>query len=283
MNRLTVIFFISLINLSFAYSQRVDPGFAKYLTDKAYYEDIIQLGQLNWGHLEKNQLDTMNYYSGWAYYNLQMLSEGVSSFSAVSQKSVFFNASRFFASWSELYLGHQAEAMSYLDQTINSSPAEKELLHLFMISGSLMQREIHRTDSLLSLFKKSNPVYRPQWDRMDQHYQRLADFNPKSYGIAGVLSGIIPGSGKFYAGQKGAGISSFLLAGGLAAISLENGFKTGWGKWNTLLTAGIFTIFYVGNIYGSIVSVRVYRERFYNELDRAILLDINIPLRNIYR
>lgn len=283
MNRIQFLLYIFLFNLTVTFGQSADPGFAKHLTDKAYYEDIILLGKLDWGHLEQAELDSMNYYTGWAYYNLQMLEEGISSFSSVSRESDFLNASRFFAAWCELYQKNPAKAIIYLDQTENKSTAEKELFDIFSIGGSLMQGNIQKTDSLLLLQNNTNKLYKPQWDRMNQHYVRLLNFHPKSYATAGILSGIIPGLGKFYTGQKGAGASSLIIAGGLAAISLENGIKTGWKSWNTILAASIFTIFYVGNIYGSVVSVKVYRERFNNELDRAVLLDLNIPLRNIFR
>jgi len=214
---------------------------------------------------------------------LQLLEGGIESFLSVSRESGFFNASRFFASWSKFYLGQPDKGIDYLKEILQGSHAEQELLHMFKTSGALMKRNIHEADSLLGTIKKSDVMYAPQWERMEQHTKRLVDFKPKSYAMAGILSSIVPGAGKIYARQKGAGTSSFLMVGTLAAITIENGYKTGWTRWNTLTAASILTIFYVGNIYGSIVSVRVYRERFFNELDRAILLDINIPLRNIYQ
>ncbi len=283
MTRGLALIFILLINFAAIFGQISDPGFAKYLNEKGYYSDLLQLDKPDKGLLNVQQKDSLNYYSGWACYNLQLIERGIKSFSSVGQESIFYNASRFFASWSEFYLGHPKKGIDYANQTLPGTHSERELLQMFKISGALLQNNVPAADSLLAMIRGSNLIYAPQWERMELHYNRLVEFKPKSYGMAGILSAVLPGAGKIYAGQKGAGTSSILLVGALAAVTLENGLKTGWKRWNTLLAASLFSVFYVGNIYGSIVSVKVYRERFFDELDRAILLDINIPLRNIYR
>ncbi len=283
MNKTTALVIILLFYLSKAFCQISDPGFAKYLKDNRNFEDLILLDKLGHDHLNKHQIDSLNYYYAWAYYNLQDLEKGIEKFSLVSDSSGFYNASRFFASWSELYLGQPEMAKLFLAQTAPSSMAEKELLLMFNTSIALKNRNLPNVDSLISIALRSKPVYEPQWERMQIHSSRLNNFKPKSYALAGILSGTLPGAGKIYTGQKGAGVSSLLSVGAMAAITIENGIKTGWKRWNTLSAASIFSVFYIGNIYGSIVGVKIYRERFYNEVDRAILLDVNIPLRNIYR
>ncbi len=283
MNKTAGLVIVFLIFLSSAYCQISDPGFAKYLKDNRNFESLILLNNLDTGHLNKYQIDSLNFYTGWAYYNLQDLEKGIEKFSSVSDLSGFYNASRFFASWSGLYLEKPDMAKLLLGQINPSSKAEKELFLMLGTGIELMSRNVPNADSLASIAIRSNPIYGPQWDRMQIHSNRLKEFKPKSYGLAGLLSGILPGAGKIYTGQKGAGVSSLLTVGAMTAITIENGLKSGWKKWNTLTAATILSVFYIGNIYGSIVGVRVYRERFYNEVDRAILLDVNIPLRNIYR
>ena len=283
MTRSRALIIILLVNFSAILAQVSDPGFAKYLNEKGYYSDLLQLDKLDKGLLNIQQKDSLHYYSAWACYNLQLLERGIKSFSSVSRESTFFNASRFFATWSEFYLGQTQNGIDFINQTLPGTSSEQELLQMFKTSAALLENNTPAADSLLRMVRGSSLIYAPQWERMELHYNRLVEFKPKSYLMAGLLSGVLPGAGKIYAGQKGAGTSSLLLIGAMAAVTLENGYKTGWKRWNTLLAASVFSVFYVGNIYGSIVSVKVYRERFFDELDRAILLDINIPLRNIYR
>jgi len=272
-----------LLNFFAGFSQIADPGFARYLTSQGNFNDVLLLQKFDWEKLDAAQLDSLNYYSGWASYNLQLLEQGIRSFSLVSPESGFYNASRFLAGWSELYLGQTLKGMAVLSQSKPESAAENELLYMLRTSGALMQHDVTAADSVLNMIRNTKIKYSTQWDRMEEHYDRLSSFKPRSYALAGLFSAILPGAGKVYADQRGAGVSSFLLVGALAAVSLENGIKTGWKRWNTLLSASVFSVFYIGNVYGSIVSVKVYRDRFYDELDRAILLDVNIPLRDLYR
>lgn len=283
MNRASLIFIILLLFIQNGYSQIADPGFAKYLKDNRSFDDLIILDQLDRGHLSQPEIDSLNFYTGWAHYNLQNLEKGIIKFSAVSQQSVFYNTSGYFAAWSELFLKNTERASSFIDIINSSTETEKELSSMFTTSIALINRDLPRADSLVKINLIEDPIYRPQWERMQLHYEKLNNYKPKSYGIAGVLSALVPGSGKIYAGQKGAGVSSFLSIGAMAAITIENMIKTGWTSWNSIAAASIFSGFYIGNIYGSVVGINIYRQRFNNEVDRAILLDINIPLRNIYR
>ena len=283
MNKSFISILILLLYFNIAYGQITNPKFASYLSDKELYNDIILLSKNKTEHLDNHQLDSLEFYTGWAFYNAQELEKSINSFMNVGFESNFYLQSRFLTIWSEYYLGNTRKGLTILEQCKPESIDENELLLMFQTGGSLMLREMDKAENLLKLSNTKKNKYSKQWDRMELHYTKIDRFNPKSYTMAGILSGIIPGAGKIYAGQKGAGTSSLLLVGALAAITLENGFKKGWTKWNTITSASFLSVFYVGNIYGSIVSVKIYRDRFYDEVDRAILLDLNIPLRDIYR
>ncbi len=86
-------------------------------------------------------------------------------------------------------------------------------------------------------------------------------FDPpyKSEALAGVLSAVIPGSGKMYVGEWGDGITALLVTGLFAFLAYDN-FKA-----NHITRAWIFTglgsFFYAGNIYGSIASAQIFNAR----------------------
>ena len=276
---LIIVLFVNLLSTS---GQVFNPGFAKYLYSKGSYHDILIMEKMDRTGLDLSQLDSMNYYTGLSYYNLQRLDEAVDRFKRIQKGTAIYNPSMFFAGWTEMYLGYPEKAAELLEGIRPSISDESELLQMFNVGCALMNRNSHEAGLLLEKAEKQERRYLPQWERMQSHNSRLNNFKPRSYAMAGVLSCIVPGSGKIYAGQKGAGVSSFLTLAAIGAILLENGIKTGWNSWNTITAAGVFGVFYLGNIYGSIVGIKIYREKFYDELNRAVLLDINIPLRNIY-
>lgn len=76
----------------------------------------------------------------------------------------------------------------------------------------------------------------------------------KSPGLAASLSAVLPGSGYFYAGSPGDGVSAFVInalfiAGLVEAIDQEN-------DGLVILVGGFGLPFYIGNIYGSANAAR---------------------------
>ncbi|MBN1798951.1 MAG: hypothetical protein JW822_10255 [Spirochaetales bacterium] len=83
----------------------------------------------------------------------------------------------------------------------------------------------------------------------------------KSPVFSGILSAVIPGSGKIYAGNFMDGLFSLItvgIFGGMAAYSFyEDGAESvpGW------IYTAVGGIFYLGNIYGSVTAAHLYNER----------------------
>ncbi|MBU2445024.1 MAG: hypothetical protein KJ666_05550 [Bacteroidetes bacterium] len=101
-----------------------------------------------------------------------------------------------------------------------------------------------------------------------EHTAKMRSLKSKDPVIAGIMSGVIPGSGKIYTEKYSDGVISFLLTGLFGFLAYDNfsanhNFR-GW------LFAGISTFFYAGNIYGSIISANLFnreqKEKFQNEL-----------------
>ena len=90
------------------------------------------------------------------------------------------------------------------------------------------------------------------------------------------------GLGKYYAGYRGQAIATFLPSAIFGVVAAENLYRRGPKDVQFILFASIFSIFYTGNILGSDISVRTYREQQYNEIYNNIMLDLHIPLRRIF-
>jgi alpha-amylase/alpha-mannosidase (GH57 family) len=96
------------------------------------------------------------------------------------------------------------------------------------------------------------------------------------------MSGIIPGSGKIYAGRTGEGIASMIATTGFGLIAWENYQKLGYKNLKTLFFGSIFLASYVSNIYGSVISVKIEENNFTNVTQNQVLFQLHIPLRNFF-
>lgn len=90
--------------------------------------------------------------------------------------------------------------------------------------------------------------------------------------LAGTMSAIIPGSGKFYAKRWKDGISSLLFVG-LTAFQSYRGFeKNGVESVYGWIMGGLSFSFYLGNIYGSVKAAKDYNQNL-NERYKENIID----------
>ena len=93
--------------------------------------------------------------------------------------------------------------------------------------------------------------------------------------LAGTLSTIVPGAGRLYTGRIGDALNSLFIVG-----------LTGWQAYDGFLRDGLSSakgwtfgtlcgIFYVGNIYGSVISARVYNRHVTDEF--LATLSVELP------
>jgi TM2 domain-containing membrane protein YozV len=92
----------------------------------------------------------------------------------------------------------------------------------------------------------------------------------KSSALAGILSAVIPGSGKIYVGEWGDGITAFLVTGLLAFLAYDN-FRADHTTRAWIFT-GLGAFFYAGNIYGSIASAQIFNARIDFEFNDGLKL-----------
>ena len=92
--------------------------------------------------------------------------------------------------------------------------------------------------------------------------------------LAGTLSAIVPGAGRLYTGRLGDALASLFTVG-----------FTGWQAYDGFRRDGISSakgwtlgtlcgIFYVGNIYGSVISARVYNRHVTEEFLATLTVEL---------
>jgi len=94
---------------------------------------------------------------------------------------------------------------------------------------------------------------------------------------------VIPGLGKVYAGNNGQALASFLTVGLMAGITAENYIRLGIEHPQTIFFAGMFSLFYIGNIWGSAVSVQVVKIEKEFENKHNILVGLKLPVSKFFR
>ena len=93
--------------------------------------------------------------------------------------------------------------------------------------------------------------------------------------VAGLLSTVVPGAGRLYTGRLGDALTS-LLTVGVAGWQAYDGFRrdglSSAKGWTLGMLSGIF---YVGNIYGSVISARLYNQKIEDEF--LTTLSVELP------
>ena len=68
----------------------------------------------------------------------------------------------------------------------------------------------------------------------------------------------------------------------LALVAIEAVILAGVLSPQFLVLGALFGVFYVGNIWGSALSVFSIKKEIFNEIDRNIIYDMHIPLRRVF-
>lgn len=139
----------------------------------------------------------------------------------------------------------------------------------------LMNREWENAEAIFSRLQQSDVIaVREQSNVFNNFATEGKQLPRRSPFLAGLMSTFVPGSGRLYTGRLNDGLTS-LITVGLTGWQAYDGFRRdglssvkGW----TLGTLG--GIFYLGNIYGSVISAQVYN----NESSDEFLSSLYITL-----
>ncbi len=139
----------------------------------------------------------------------------------------------------------------------------------------LMQKQWSEAGEIFQKLQESDVISVREKASVYHSYAAAGTHLPsRSPFLAGVLSTIVPGAGRLYTGRIGDALTS-LITVGIVGWQAYDGFQRdglssvkGW----TLGTLG--GIFYVGNIYGSVVSARVYNQDVADEFLATISVEL---------
>ncbi len=101
-------------------------------------------------------------------------------------------------------------------------------------------------------------------------YEKLINTPHPSPVLTGLCSTILPGSGKWYLGYRKQALSAFATDILLGAQCAESYYRGGWKTPRFIISASFFTVFYTGNILGSILAARKKRKDYLLQIDHEI-------------
>lgn len=131
-------------------------------------------------------------------------------------------------------------------------------LKLILEGGSQGAYQIKNT----LLFKAVNLINTPDSSSftmpyyLNTHYNEYKTFTNKKAWKAGLLSAIIPGAGKLYIGRPNSFWGSFLSNAFYLINLTESISKKGITNGYTIFSAGVFSVFYFPNIFGTIYDLK---------------------------
>lgn len=261
--------------------------FLSYLLGNGEYANVIsQAAELNLNSIQnQNQKDSILYMAGWAGYHRKKLQYSNEQFKLIQSSSIYFTKAKFYESFNNAYLGYHEAAIEILKSELIDSilnPNERSLKYFELSGTALLKRDFDLFDNLSSQLDTSYFALKEEQKAMLDHYSDLKAIKQKSPLVAGLMSAVIPGSGKFYAGYRGLAISAAIPTVLFGVVAAENLVKGGPTSPQFIAFAALFSAFYVGNIWGSVLSVKIYKDEKYDEIDHSIIVDMHIPLRRIF-
>jgi len=260
-------------------------SFAKYLQAKKNYdESIFVLNKIKKTRsVTQLQRDSVHFLLGNIFYNQKSLEKSNQNFDSVSAISHRLRAEAvFFSSFNSAYLKSFEISRQKLLSYTPADSTEQQVRQLELSGISLLQRDLKKFDSLSQFFSPVNYILDKHEEKMREHYNRIVDQPKKSPLIAAGLSAILPGAGKFYAGNKGQGMYTLLISAVLGLQAWEGYRKDGPASFRFIAYGTIFTSIYIGTIWGSVFTVKIKRDQLNETINDQILFDMHVPLRTVF-
>jgi len=233
--------------------------FADYLfCEGDYLRAIEQYELVN----EKLENDTIEFKVMLGYSELGLYIKSNELFESCNYESVFYPDCYLLSLKNELIL--EKHEFDYPSIPSFDSSQWKSFIRLFAISMLYSDEPVVPKEAFLPIFGKD------EQSTISLLYDYRFEPPYKSPTLAGILSAIIPGSGKMYVGEWGDGITALVVTSLFAFLAYDN-FRADHTTRAWIFT-GLGAFFYAGNIYGSVASAQIFNARIDFEFNNGLEL-----------
>jgi hypothetical protein len=220
-------------------------------------------------------LDTLRFLNALIDFKKQNIELTVDKLNQIENKKVFNTAPIFYKKTSHLFLSE----FNADNEKVEAGTAFYELYLLNQLGEKLLKREF---DNLEQYSDFSDYRLMKEYSQLKGIQSEYQDRKWKSPFVAGALSAVLPGSGKWYAGKKGEAFSSFFQVGLTGYMAYENYRNGGFRNPQFYLFGALFSAYYLGNIFGSTLSIHTENRLFDEQYERAIIINLRLALRNFF-
>ena len=222
-----------------------------------------------------NNKDSINFLIGRCYQKANNFGLARKYFNYTYQSLYFTENVKYQQAVILIQQGNYLESIHYLDSSLQTIKIDsvKNKMNLLKSINYIYLHKWQDANKLINNIE-INSNNRACMQPISDIVQKSKSLKYKSPLLAGIFSTIIPGSGKLYVGRGQDAIYSFLLAGLCSWQSYEGFSKYGIRSFKGWAYFTIGAVFYTGNIYGSIVSAKVYNQ----SLDEGLVQQLNISI-----
>jgi hypothetical protein len=259
--------------------------FISYLNSNGLAEDaLVLLKSMDRADLlTTTQTDSIHYLIADIYYKKEQFDSAAYYFGKVKSADSLLSRSCFLQAYSYIKTDSFSLAENKLIKLQPTDSIFNELKYLQLSGIALLQRNYNAFDDHSNKFSFSKPDILAEEKKMIDHSIKLKNIKYKSPFVAGSLSAIIPGLGKLYAGKPKQGLTAFLPVAIFGLQAYEAYSKAGAKSARFVVFGSLFTVFYIGNIWGSALSVHIVNNEINEEINRQIVFDLAVPLQRIFR
>lgn len=166
--------------------------------------------------------------------------------------------------------GQYRKSLSFLEEKTTS---HNTLANTLILANMLCQGDAIKAEELLKQYKKNGISYVRSFDK---YLDILSDLKLKSPLKAAIMSAVLPGSGRIYAGRVKEGILSMVSFFATSYLAYEGFHEEGVKSFKGWLFSSIGAFLYVGNIYGSVLSARLTNRQLSQGFNRGIELSLQL-------
>jgi tetratricopeptide (TPR) repeat protein len=160
--------------------------------------------------------------------------------------------------------GDTQKAGNFIESSHSISDIDKSIIK----SCVLLLNHDYKTAQQITAYSKS--TYNNFPGELMDITESAKNLKFKSPAIAGVLSGIVPGTGKVYTHNYIDALISFVFIGSNAWQSYKGFEKNGIKSVSGWIFGGLSLGFYVGNIYGSVKAAKKYNKKIFDEKNKEV-------------
>jgi hypothetical protein len=265
------------------YSLAEQKRFAYYLYQAHRYDDFILQSDLirrNYT-LSGPENDTLFYYHANSLSGIGENENAAGFFIQVSAGAPFGLRSKFLAAEHYCKGLNFQYALNVVSAVQGPDSAVVQLRDFFLASLYLFRNDVKGFNA----FDVSAPVqggfFTAKRNALGVFAQRMQKAERKSMFLAGLMSAVVPGTGKIYAGKWRQGVMSLFPLAIMGLQAWEGYHKAGLTSPRFIVFGGLFSLFYIGNIWGSALSVSVRKQEIRNEIHQEMLVDLHLAVEHV--